>query len=107
MQEIYPKMEQADLLIFGTLVYWYGPTGKMKLLIDRMRAFIADKRLRGKRAVVVVPCEEGPSARGALLRGFPFSRDFWPGFLLGNSFLSYLFFSSSWDVPHIFTSFEF
>jgi len=73
MLQIYPKMEQADLLIFGTPVYWYGPTGKMKLLIDRMRPFIADKRLRGKRAVVVVPSEEGPAACGALLEMFRMS----------------------------------
>ena len=76
MQKLYPKMESADVLIFGTPVYWYGPTGKMKLLIDRMRPFIAGGRLRGKKALLVVPSEEGPAACGALLEMFRMSFDY-------------------------------
>jgi len=76
MMEIYPKMEQADMLIFGTPVYWYGPTGKMKLLIDRMRPFIASKKLRGKKGVLVAPCEEGPNACGPLVEMFRKSFDY-------------------------------
>ncbi len=37
MKKIYPKMEKADLIIFGTPNYWNGPPAKMKLLIDRLR----------------------------------------------------------------------
>jgi len=55
MQEIYPKMQAADLIIFGTPLYWFGPTGKMKLIMDRMRPFAANGKLKGKRGVVVVP----------------------------------------------------
>jgi multimeric flavodoxin WrbA len=44
MRKIYPKMEKADLIVFGRPNYWYGPTGKMKLLIGRMRPFVANKR---------------------------------------------------------------
>lgn len=76
MQEIYPKMEEADLIIFGTPVYWYGPTGKMKLLIDRMRPFIANEKLKGKKGVVVTPSEEGPKACGPLLEMFRMSFDY-------------------------------
>lgn len=76
MQRIYTAMEEADILIFGTPVYWYGPTGKMKLLIDRMRPFIASKKLQGKRAVLAVPSEEGPKACGALLEMFRMSFDY-------------------------------
>lgn len=76
MQQIYPKMVEADVLIFGTPVYWYGPTGKMKLLIDRMRPFIASKRMQGKRAVLVVPSEEGPKACKALLEMFRMSFEY-------------------------------
>lgn len=54
MQEIYPKIEAADVMIFGTPLYWFGPTAKMKLLIDRMRPFVANRKLEGKRGVVVV-----------------------------------------------------
>ena len=67
MQEIYPKVEAADVIIFGTPIYWYGPTGKMKLLIDRLRPFIATGRLKGKRALIVAPSEEGPKACGPLI----------------------------------------
>jgi len=62
MQLLYPKLEEADVLVFGKPLYWYGPSGKMKLLIDRLRPFISPKKLRGKKAVVVVPSEEGAEA---------------------------------------------
>ena len=70
MQKIYPRMEAADLIIFGTPLYWYGPTAKMKLLVDRMRPFVANGRLRGKKAVVVAPSAEGAKACGSLLEMF-------------------------------------
>jgi multimeric flavodoxin WrbA len=70
MQKIYPRMEEADLIIFGTPLYWYGPTAKMKLLVDRMRPFVANGKLRGKRAVVVAPSAEGAKACGPLLEMF-------------------------------------
>ncbi len=76
MQQIYPKMEEADILIFGTPVYWYGPTGKMKLFIDRMRPFIASRKMQGKRAVLVAPSEEGPKACKALLEMFRMSFEY-------------------------------
>lgn len=62
MQELYGKLEAADVIIFGTPLYWYGPSGKMKLLIDRLRPYIESKKLKGKRAVFVVPSEEGSEA---------------------------------------------
>ena len=43
-------MDEADIIIFGTPNYWYGPTAKMKLLIDRMRPYIANEKLNGKKA---------------------------------------------------------
>jgi multimeric flavodoxin WrbA len=62
MQTLYPKLEEADVIVFGTPLYWYGPSGKMKLLIDRLRPYIESKKLRGKRAILVVPSEEGADA---------------------------------------------
>ncbi|MFX1293702.1 MAG: flavodoxin family protein [Promethearchaeota archaeon] len=73
MQEIYIKMEDADLIIFGTPIYWYGPTGQMKLLIDRMRPFIANKKLKNKKGVIVSPSEEGFKACGPLIEMFRMS----------------------------------
>ncbi len=59
MQKLYPKLEEADTVVFGTPLYWYGPSAKMKLLLDRLRPFIASKKLKGKKAVLVIPSEEG------------------------------------------------
>ena len=70
MQQIYPLMEGADVIVFGTPVYWYGPTAKMKMLVDRMRPFVENKRLRGKRAVVVAPSAEGAGACGPMVEMF-------------------------------------
>jgi len=76
MQEIYPRMEAADLIIFGTPLYWYGPTAKMKLLVDRMRPFVANGKLKGKKAVVVAPSAEGAKACGSLLEMFRLSFEY-------------------------------
>jgi len=73
MQEIRPLLEEADVIIFGTPVYWYGPTAKMKLLIDRLRPFIASKKLQGKRGILVSPSEEGPGCCGPLVEMFRMS----------------------------------
>ncbi len=59
MQTLYPKLERADIIVFGTPLYWYGPSAKMKLLIDRLRPFVASKKLEGKKAILVIPSEEG------------------------------------------------
>jgi multimeric flavodoxin WrbA len=62
MPKLYPKLEEADTIVFGTPLYWYGPSAKMKMLLDRLRPYIVSKRLKGKRAVLVVPSEEGADA---------------------------------------------
>jgi len=76
MRRIYPKMQDAGVLIFATPVYWYGPTAKMKLLIDRLRPFIASRKLQGKKALLVIPSQEGPKACAALLEMFRMSFDY-------------------------------
>ena len=73
MQKIYPKLAIADLIVFGTPMYWYGPTAKMKMLIDRMRPFVANRKLNGKKAVVVVPSAEGPEACDPMIEIFRMS----------------------------------
>ncbi len=76
MKEIYPKLENSDCIIFGTPIYWYGPTAKMKLLIDRLRPFIASRKLKGKKGAVVVPSEEGPGCCKPLMEMFLMSFDY-------------------------------
>jgi len=76
MRKIYPKMEKADLIIFGTPNYWYGPTGKMKLLIDRMRPFVENKKLKGKKWAIVSPSAEGPTSCKLLVEMLRLSCDY-------------------------------
>ncbi|HTY63147.1 MAG TPA: flavodoxin family protein [Acidobacteriota bacterium] len=76
MSGIYPKLAAADMIIFGTPVYWYGPTAKMKLLIDRLRPFIASARLTRKKGIVVIPSEEGDSCCGPLIQMFRMSFEY-------------------------------
>jgi len=76
MKKIYPKMEKADLIIFGTPNYWNGPTGKMKLLIDRMRPFVPSKKLKGKKWVIVSPSGEGPNSCRLLVEMLRLSFDY-------------------------------
>jgi multimeric flavodoxin WrbA len=76
MRKIYPKMEMADLIIFGTPNYWYGPTGKMKLLIDRMRPFVKNKKLKGKKWAIASPSAEGPHSCRLLVEMLRLSCDY-------------------------------
>ena len=73
MPKIYARLPDADIIIFGTPVYWYGPSAKMKLLIDRLRPFIDSKRLKDKRGIVVAPSEEGKDCCGPLMEMFRMS----------------------------------
>ena len=84
MQQIYPQLENSDLIIFATPIYWYGPTAKMKLLIDRLRPFIASRKLNGKKGLIVAPSEEGPGCCGPLLEMFRMSFDYLGIVMAGN-----------------------
>ena len=41
MQEIYPLLRQADIIVMATPIFFYGPTAQMKALIDRSQALWA------------------------------------------------------------------
>jgi multimeric flavodoxin WrbA len=69
-------MDLAELIIFGTPNYWYGPTAKTKLLMDRMRPYVGNKKLKGKKAVVVTPAAEGAGACGPIVEMFKMSFDY-------------------------------
>ena len=63
----------ADLIIFGTPIYYYGPTGQMKLLFDRMQPYGANGKLKGKKGVIVAPSAEGAKCCGPLIKMFRMS----------------------------------
>lgn len=61
MQGIYPLIGDRDIFIFGTPVYWYGPTALLKAFIDRFVYFNCEANrplVRGKKAAVAVVLEE-------------------------------------------------
>jgi len=61
MNGVYPLIIQSDALVFGTPVYWFGPTALMKAFIDRFVYFNCPESrpmIRGKRAALVVPFED-------------------------------------------------
>jgi multimeric flavodoxin WrbA len=61
MDELYQKVSHSDVIVFGTPVYWYGPTALMKCFIDRFVYYccpLNDMKVRDKRAVLAIPYEE-------------------------------------------------
>lgn len=61
MQALYPKIIGSDLIVFGTPVYWYGPTAIMMGFIDRFVYFncpATRAKIRGKAAFLAIPFEE-------------------------------------------------
>jgi multimeric flavodoxin WrbA len=61
MNAVYPRLAQSDVIVFGTPVYWYGPTALMKAFIDRFVYFNCPgnrPKVKGKPAILVVPFEE-------------------------------------------------
>lgn len=76
MQEIYPKMDEADLIIFGTPIYWFGSTGPMKNVVDRLFPYISNKRIIGKKGLLVSPSTGGPASSDLLIETFKRSLGF-------------------------------
>jgi len=61
MNAVYPLIAESDAIVFGTPVYWYGPTALMKALLDRFVYFNCPEHrpeIRGTRGLVAVPFEE-------------------------------------------------
>jgi multimeric flavodoxin WrbA len=58
MQQLYPELESADVIVFAVPIYWWHINAQMKLCIDRLTALLSpdDKlpALAGKRIVLVV-----------------------------------------------------
>ncbi len=61
MLNIYTLIAESDAVVFGTPVYWFGPTALMKAMIDRFVYFNSPENrnmVAGKDTAVVVPLEE-------------------------------------------------
>jgi multimeric flavodoxin WrbA len=87
MPKVNSLLEKADIILFGTPIYWYGPTAQIKLLIDRLRPFIVSKKLTGKKGYLIVPSEEGPKICEPLIKMFQMSFEY-VGMQYGGAFLT-------------------
>lgn len=61
MQELYQTIDKSDVLVFATPIYWYGPSAVMKMMIDRFRPYFVNRKLEGKRAILILPAGSGAS----------------------------------------------
>lgn len=56
---IAPEIEQADVVVFTTPVYWYSIPAQIKGVIDRLFSFcVAGKDIAGKQCALITCCEE-------------------------------------------------
>lgn len=59
MQSLYEQIDHADVLIFGSPIYWFGPSGIMKNFLDRFRPYFGNKKLLSKKATLLLPAGTG------------------------------------------------
>jgi multimeric flavodoxin WrbA len=73
MNNLYPLIETADVIVFGTPVYWFGPTALLKAFIDRLVYFNCPEnrpKIAGKAAVIASPFEDTDMETTAPLLAF-------------------------------------
>ena len=74
MNGLYRKIISSDVIVFGTPVYWYGPTALMKGFLDRFVYFNCPEnnvKIHGKSALLAVPFEEdNPETASVLVNMF-------------------------------------
>lgn len=59
MQDIYKDLEKSDILVFGTPIYWFAPSAQLKLIIDRLRPYYGNQRLKGKKGILIMAAGSG------------------------------------------------
>lgn len=58
MSILLDKMEQSELWILGTPIYWWGPTAQFKAFLDRWY-HPKHQIFKGKKAIIVIPLGGG------------------------------------------------
>ncbi len=74
MQEIYKKIDEADVLVFATPMYFHSVTGKMKILIDRFQLYWSNnvrevKEVYKEKTSVILMCGGAPVFKNQFLGG--------------------------------------
>jgi multimeric flavodoxin WrbA len=71
MNNLYPRIAESAGIVFGTPVYWYGPTALIKGFLDRLVFFNCPEnreKIKNKPAVLAVPFEEENPATADLVK---------------------------------------
>jgi multimeric flavodoxin WrbA len=69
MQELYPKLQQAEAIIIASPIYWFTVSAQTKLFIDRWYALESPKgnALRGKQfGILLIYGDSDPYKSGAI-----------------------------------------
>ncbi len=61
MQNLYTKIDNADVIVFATPIYWFAANAKTKLVIDRFRPYFYNKKLQGKKLILLMSAGNGKS----------------------------------------------
>ncbi len=57
MKDIRKYILESDLIVYATPIYWFGPSGQLKLVMDRSMAFMDEEyksRIEGKKAITLI-----------------------------------------------------
>jgi len=49
IREVFERIEQADIILIGTPIYWYTVSGLLKTFIDRLYMLPESEKLNGKK----------------------------------------------------------
>jgi len=91
MQTLYPKIRQADAIVYASPIYWFTVSAQLKLFIDRCYSlggedYVQDHALAGKRiGVVLTYGGDDPFDSGAInaIRTFQDMFDYIPAEIVG------------------------
>lgn len=67
MQEIYPKLRDADVLVLASPVYFYGISAQLKAIIDRLHTPMRDSFRIRQTALLLVGAASMPELFDAIL----------------------------------------
>jgi hypothetical protein len=68
MQMMAEKMKASDVWIFGTPVYWWGPTAQMKVFVDRWYG-LPPETFENKKVILVLPMADAQDSTASHLIG--------------------------------------
>jgi multimeric flavodoxin WrbA len=64
MKDIRKYVLESDLIVYASPVYWFGPSGQLKLAMDRSIAFMDEEynsRIKGKKVITLMTfADESP-----------------------------------------------